>query len=122
MEYTNAIPHQINVYNEEGVQLFTLSPSIYIRASTHETVISCVDGVLITKKVLGAPVIEAQNGTKLTVEDLPQKGLVVRTNAASSLRAAGFGGQLLTPNTDPRRVVHDTEGRIIGSTGFVQHP
>ena len=122
MTYVNSTPHSINVYNEEGVQLFALQPTLDIRASSQETVVSCESGVLVVEQVLGEPVIKDMNGTPLMVEDLPATGLVVSMIAAAALRAYGFTGELLTPNTAPGRVIHDTEGRILGYTGFVQHP
>ena len=121
MPYINSTPHQINVFNEAGVELFTIKPSLDIRAATQETVVSCVDGVLIVKQVLGSPTIKTLEGTVLAWQDLPETGLVVSMIAASSLRAAGFAGQLLTPNTAPGRVISDEAGRW-GCTGFVQQP
>ena len=122
MSYINTTPHQINVYNEAGVQLFALTPSLDIRASTKETVLSCAEGVLVTQQVFGEPVIKDMNGTVLMIEDLPATGLVVSAIAVGSLRAYGFTGQLLTPSTSPGRVIWDAEGRILGCTGFVQQP
>ena len=122
MTYINTTPHTINVYNEAGVQLFALQPTLDIRASSQETVVSCEEGVLIVKQVLGEPVIKDMNGTPLMIEDLPATGLVVSLIAVGSLRAYGFTGQLLTPNTAPSRVIRDAEGRILGCTGFVQQP
>ena len=122
MTYINSTPHSINVYNTDGVQLFVLPPALDIRASSQETVVSCESGVLVVEQVLGEPVIKDMNGTPLMVEDLPATGLVVSMIAAAALRAYGFTGELLTPNTAPSRVIRDSEGRILGCTGFVQHP
>ena len=122
MSYINSTPHVVNVFSTDGTQLFALPPGLDIRASSSETVASCEDGVLVVKQELGAPVIKDLEGNTLTIADLPATGLVVSMIAASSLRSAGFGGQLLTPNTAPGRVVRDAEGRILGCTGFVQQP
>ena len=122
MTYINTTPHVVNVFNEAGVQIFALTPALDIRASSKETTVSCDKGVLIVKQELGAPVIKDMNGTPLMIEDLPAKGLVVSLIAASSLRAYGFTGELLTPNTSPARVIRDETGRILGCTGFVQQP
>ena len=121
MTYVNSTPHVVNVYNEAGVQLFALPPGLDIRASSQETVVCCEEGVLIVKQVLGSPMIKDLNGSVLAIEDLPETGLVVSMIAASSLRSAGFTGQLLTPNTAPGRVIRDEAGGW-GCTGFVQQP
>lgn len=122
MTYINTTPHVVNVFNEAGVQIFALTPALDIRASTQETVVSCVDGVLVTQQIMGSPVIKDLDGKVLSIEDLPTAGLVVSMIAATALRSAGFTGQLLTPNTAPGRVVRDAEGKILGCTGFVQQP
>ena len=122
MEYINTTPHQINVFGEDGTLLFLLRPALDVRASTQETIVSCENRVLITKQVLGEPAIKNLHGELIAMEDLPLEGLVVSLIAASSLRAAGFAGQLLTPNTAPGRVIRDESGRILGCTGFVQQP
>ena len=122
MSYINSTPHVVNVFNESGEQLFAIQPALDIRASSQETTVSCIDGVLVVEQVMGTPIIKDLDGKVLMIEDLPTNGLVVSMIAASALRAAGFRGQLLTPNTSPSRVIRDTEGRILGCTGFVQQP
>ena len=121
MSYINSTPHVVNVFNESGEQLFAIQPALDIRASSKETVVSCEEGVLVVKQVLGSPVIKDLEGLILSLEDLPQTGLIVSLIAASSLRSAGFSGQLLTPNTAPGRVICDEAGHW-GCTGFVQQP
>jgi hypothetical protein len=130
----NCTPHNINIYLENGEVITIPSSGIEIRVNTEQVPAGeiNINGKVIPL-VISKPkgITFLKNKQPMSEEEIKQKfeevsGVITSAMVANYKdlikKAIGKPVNVFVPNTDPKAVVRDSEGRIVGVKSLILVP